>query len=132
MTGPSAPADGILWRGWSDDLLRQLAERPRPVLLFIPDPEPTVAPFLAAIFRAMPASARLRTQLQEFYPALYVEPPLLPEDLRSFGAGTRWRIAILSPSGFNPLVVFDPVRGDPAAVVEEIATVLERLRPAWE
>jgi len=131
MAEPALPADGILWRGWSDEFLRQLAEKPRPVLLFIPDPEPTVAPFLRAIFQAMPASPRLRAQLHEFFPALYVEPPLLPEDLISYGAGRRWRIAILSPYGFNPLVVFDPVRGDPAAVVEEIATVLERLRPAW-
>lgn len=132
MTEPALPTDGILWRGWSEEFLRELADKPRPVLLFIPDPEPTVAPFLRAIFRAMPASARLRTQLREFFPALYVEPGLLPEDLKSYGAGSRWRIAILSPSGFNPMVVFDPVRGDPAAVVEEIAAVLERLRPMWE
>jgi len=132
MADPISPQDGILWRGWSEELQRELAERPRPVLLFIPDPEPTVAPFLRAIFHAMPANARLRAQLRDFFLALYVEPGSLPEDLRSYGAGSRWRVAILSPHGFNPMVVFDPVRGDPAAVVDEIATVLERLRPAWE
>jgi hypothetical protein len=131
MSEPTFPDDGILWRGWSEELLRELAEKPRPVLLFVPDPDSMVAPFLRAIFKAMPASARLRTQLNEFFPALYVEPRLLPEDLQAFGAGSRWHIAILSPYGFNPMVVFDPVRGDAAAVVNELAAVLERLRASW-
>jgi hypothetical protein len=39
---------------------------------------------------------------------------------------------VLSPYGLNPLVVFDPVRGDAAAVVAEIAAVLDRLLPAWQ
>jgi hypothetical protein len=90
-----------------------------------------VFPFLRGIFQAMPANTRLRDLLHVEFPAHYVEAGAIPEAFAAFGAGRQYRIAVLSPYGLNRVVVFDPVRGDAAAVVAEIAAVLDRLLPAW-
>ena len=93
------PDEGILWRGWDEETLKFIAEKDLPVLLFVADPDPIVSPFLKAVFQAMPANARLRELLHERYPALLIEADRLPEKLKFFGAGDRYRIAVLSPAG---------------------------------
>jgi hypothetical protein len=100
-------------------------------LLFVADPASLVAPFLKAIFKAMPGNEKLRDLLHEFFPAVFIEADSLPEDLRSFGAGNGFHIAVLSPTGFNPMITFDPVSGSPEKVVDEIVMDLERLRRVW-
>ena len=125
------PERGILWRGWNEETLGIIQEKNRPVLLFVADPTSLVAPFLNAIFKAMPGNEKLRDLLQEFFPAVFIEADTLPEDLKSFGAGNGFHIAVLSPAGFNPMMTFDPVSGSPEKVVDEIVTVLERLRKVW-
>src|SRR5208282_1074922 len=87
---------GILWRGWSDETLRDIEEKKRPVLLFVPDSDPIVWPFLREIFKVMPANAKLRDLLHEFFPALYIETDALPAELKALGAGSRYHIAVLS------------------------------------
>jgi hypothetical protein len=131
MPTPRLPEEGILWRGWSDETLQAIDEKGRPVLLFVADPDPLVWPFLREIFKEMPANARLRTLLHEFYLALYIEANALPTLLEELGAGSRYHIAILSPSGLTPMITFDVVNGKPARVVDEIVTVLERLLDVW-
>src|SRR5439155_20096804 len=84
-------------------------------------------PFLKAVLRAMPASARLRELLHERYPALFLEADALPEELKLLGAGDRYHIAVLSPAGLTPMITIDPVHGAPTEVVAEIVRVLERL-----
>ncbi|HTT48734.1 MAG TPA: hypothetical protein VMG39_12120 [Pseudolabrys sp.] len=125
------PDAGIVWKKWNAETETELAERERPILLFVADPDPMVFPFLRAIFQAMPVNGRLRELLHGEFPALYVEAGAIPEAIGAYGAGRQYHIAVLSPYGLNPLVVFDPVRGDAAAVVAEIAAVLDRLLPAW-
>jgi hypothetical protein len=125
------PDAGIVWMKWSAATEAALAQRERPILLFVADRDPAVFPFLRAILRALPANARLRELLHAEFPALYVEAGAIPPVLADFGAGSRYHIAILSPYGLNHLVIFNPVRGDTAAVVDEIAAVLEQLLPAW-
>lgn len=136
MAMPPNPTDfpdaGILWRRWSAATEAELAQRSRPILLFVADPDPTVAVFLRAIFEAMPANPRPRELLNEEFPALYVEAESMPEALELFGAGSRYHVAVLSPHGLTPMVVFDVVRGDAAALVAEIVAVLERLLPVWQ
>jgi hypothetical protein len=122
---------GIVWQKWNADTEVALAQRGRPILLFVADTDPKVFPFLRTIFQAMPANARLRKLLLEEFPALYVEAGSIPETLAAVGAGRQYHIAVLSPHGLKPLVVFDPVRGDAAMLVAEIASVLERLLSAW-
>jgi hypothetical protein len=73
MPTPRLPEAGILWRGWSDETLKVIDEKGRPVLLFVADPDPLVWPFLREIFKEMPTNARLRALLHDFYPALYIE-----------------------------------------------------------
>jgi hypothetical protein len=131
MSAPEFPEQGILWRGWSEETLRIINEKEKPVLLFVADPDPAVWPFLREIFNAMPGNAKLRTLLHEVYPALYVKHDEVPGELELLGAGSRYHIAVLSPYGLTPMVTFDPVTGRPAELVAEIATVLERLLPAW-
>jgi hypothetical protein len=131
MPTPRFPEEGILWRGWSDETLKAIDEKKRPVLLFVADPDPLVSPFLREIFKEMPANARLRALLHEFYLALYIEANALPELLKELGAGSRYHIAILSPYGLTPMITFDAISGKPASVVDEIVVVLERLLDAW-
>jgi hypothetical protein len=125
------PDKGILWRGWDDATLGIINEKQRPVLLFVADPDPVVWPFLRDIFKEMPANARLRTLLHESYLALYLEANALPEDLEALGAGSRYHIAILSPSGLTPMITIDPMGGTPVEVVNEIVSILERLLAVW-
>jgi hypothetical protein len=132
LTPEDFPAAGILWRQWNETTEAELAQRDRPILLFVADPDPMVFMFLRAIFRAMPANARLRELLHGEFPALHVEAGAIPDALSVFGAGSRYHIAILSPHGLNPMVVFDVTRGDAAALVAEIVAVLERLLPFWQ
>jgi hypothetical protein len=62
MVNPLNPKDFpeacILWQRWSAATEAELAQRDRPVLLFVADPEPMVFMFLRAIFQAMSANAR--------------------------------------------------------------------------
>jgi hypothetical protein len=104
ITDKEFPDKGILWRGWSDDTLRIIREKNRPVLLFVADADPFVWPFLREIFKAMPANAKLRDLLSDFYPAMFIEADSIPPDLKAFGAGSYFHIAVLSPYGLTPLV----------------------------
>jgi hypothetical protein len=131
MSSLEFPEKGILWRGWNDQTLEIIQEKNRPVFLFVADSDPLVAPFLKAILKAMPGNEKLRGLLHEFFPAVFIEADSLPEDLKLFGAGGGFHIAVLSPTGFTPMVTFDPVSGSPEKVVGEIVTVLERLRKVW-
>ena len=124
------PRDGILWRGWNVETLQLVAQRERPVLLFVADTDPQVWPFLREAFKAMPANARLRELLHEFYTPLYIEALALPPDLKAFGAGSRYHIAVLSPYGFTPLVWIDVLRA-PDQVIATIVDTLERMQDAW-
>ena len=124
------PGDGILWRGWNEETLRLVQERKRPVLLFVADPDPLVFPFLRETFKAMPGNARLRELLHEFYTPLYIEAPSLPEDLKAFGAGSRYHVAVLSPYGFTPMVWVNVLR-PPDEVIATIVDTLERMQDAW-
>jgi len=92
------PDSGILWRGWNEETLRLVQQRERPVLLFVADPDPQVWPFLRETFTAMPANARLRELLHEFYTPLYIEARSLPEDLTAFGAGSRYHARCSRPT----------------------------------
>jgi hypothetical protein len=132
MPTPEFPDDGVLWRGWDDETLRIIHEKQQPVLLFVKDTDPLVWPFLRETFKAMPKNAKLRALMHERCTALYVEVETLPEELKLLGAGTRYHIAILSPSGLTPMVTIDPTGGGkPAEIVERIAVVLERVLEAW-
>jgi hypothetical protein len=122
---------GILWRDWNDETLGIIQEKNRPVFLFVADSDPLVAPFLKAIFKAMPDNEKLRGLLHEFFPAVFIKAGSLPEDLKLFGAGNRFHIAVLSPAGFTPMITFDPVSGSPEKMVDEIVIALERLRKVW-
>jgi hypothetical protein len=135
MSGPEIsendfPEKGILWRGWNDETLRLIQEKQRPVLLFVADPDPLVRPFLRNIFKAMPASARLRELLHDFYLPLFIEAQSLPEELKTLGAGSRYHVAVLSPYGLTPLVTVE-VQHKPDDVVKTILDILERLVDVW-
>jgi hypothetical protein len=135
MTAPEQPEHkfpdgGILWRGWNEETLRLIAERGRPVLLFVADPDPLVSPFLRETFKAMPTDARLRELLHEFYTPLFIEADALPDDLTAFGAGSRYHVAVLSPYGFTPIAWVN-VQRTPDEVVASIVDTLEKLADAW-
>src|SRR5712692_7851144 len=110
------PDQGILWRGWDDETLRIIADKQRPVLLFVADPDPFVWPFLREIFKAMPANARLRDLLSDFYLAMYIEADSIPPDLKALGAGSNYHIAVLSPHGLTPMVTIE-IQRSPEEVV---------------
>jgi len=128
---PQFPDAGILWRGWSEETLREIAQREQPVLLFVADPDAFVWPFLREIFKAMPANATLRAFLQESFIALFIKADALPQELKDLGAGSRYHIAILSPYGLTPMVTVNPIHGSPAAVVDDITLTLKRLAATW-
>ena len=79
----------------------------------------------------MPANAKLRALLDEFFLALFIKAEALPEYLKELGAGSRYHIAVLSPYGLTPMVTIDPVSGKPAEVVSRIVLILERLIGIW-
>jgi hypothetical protein len=114
------PDRGILWLRWNDDTLGVVSEKQLPVLLFVANPDPLVWPFLCETFKEMPKNAKLRSLLHERCPALYIEAKELPEELKLLGAGSRYNIAILSPSGLTPLITIDPIGGKPAEIVDRI------------
>jgi hypothetical protein len=124
------PDQGILWRGWNDDTLRVIQEKNRPVLLFVADADPFVWPFLREIFKAMPANARLRDLLSDFFTAMFIKADSIPPDLKALGAGSNYHIAVLSPYGLTPLVTID-VQHSPTEVVSTIVEILERLVDTW-
>ena len=130
ITEKDFPDKGILWRGWDDDTLRIIQEKNRPVLLFVADTDPFVWPFLREIFKAMPASARLRQLLNDFYPALFIKADAIPADLTTLGAGSNYHIAVLSPYGLTPMVTIE-IQRSPEKVVHTIVEILERLVDAW-
>jgi len=131
MPTPEFPGQGILWRGWEDETLRIINEQQQPVLLFVPDTDPLVWPFLRETFKEMPKNAKLRDLLHASCVALYIEPDKLPEALKLLGAGNRYHIAILSPAGLTPMITIDPTSGNPAAIVEHIVSLLERIVRNW-
>ena len=75
------PDAGIVWKKWNAETEGELAQRERPILLFVANPDPMVFPFLRAVFQAMPKNARLRDVLHQEFPALYVEAGAIPEAL---------------------------------------------------
>ena len=125
------PDRGILWHKWQEATLDLIWERGRPVFLFVGDRDPTIAPFLRALLRAMPKNATLRSLLHEQFLALFIEPDAVPEELAGFGAGSRFWVAILSPSGLTPLCTINPVHGNADEVVGRIVEALERLVGLW-
>jgi hypothetical protein len=131
MPSPGFPEDGILWRGYNDDTLRIITERQNPVLLFVRDTDPLVWPFLREIFNTLPKNQKLRDLLHERCVALYAEVETLPEEQKQLGAGSRYHIAILSPSGLTPLITVDPMGGTPTEIVERIAALLSRIMETW-
>jgi len=131
MPSPEFPDDGILWRGFDDDTLRIVAERQNPVLLFVRDTDPLVWPFLREIFKVLPKNEKLRDLLHERCVALYAEAEALPEDQKQLGAGSRYYLAILSPSGLTPLITVDPMSGTPTEIAERIAALLSRIMETW-
>ena len=135
MTVPGTPEQvspfgGILWRGWNEEALRLVQQRERPVLLFVADPDPLVWPFLRETFKVMPANTKLCDLLREFYTPLYIEASSLPDELKAFGAGSRYHIAVLSPYGFTPLIWIEVPR-PPDGVIATIVDTLERMQDAW-
>jgi hypothetical protein len=125
------PKDGIRWYEWNDATEKLIAEKNRPVLLFVGNPDPMVWPFLKAVFQAMPLNAELRELLHGYYPALFMKIGSVPEYFSDLGAGKNYHIAILSPAGFTPLATIDPMGGKPVEIVETIAKVLKKLREAY-
>ncbi|HMK70359.1 MAG TPA: hypothetical protein VK442_05235 [Xanthobacteraceae bacterium] len=131
MPTPEFPDQGILWRGWEDETLRIINEKEQPILLFVPDLDPFVWPFLRETFKEMPKNAKLRDLLHASCLALYIEADKLPDELKLLGAGSRYHIAILSPYGLTPLITIDPTSGKPAEIVERIVSLLERILQNW-
>src|SRR5579859_246456 len=84
--GPEFPTDGILWHEWNEATEKLIAERDRPVLLVVLNPEPTVAPFLKGVLRAMPSNAELRELLHGYYIALMIRADSIPDYFRDLGA----------------------------------------------
>jgi hypothetical protein len=122
---------GILWHEWNEETERQVAERNRPVLLFVANPDPMVAPFLNLFLRAAPLNARLRELLHDYYIAIMIRADALPEYFADMGAGRRYNLAVLSPAGLTPLAVIDPSDGRPEAIVETVAELLTRLKSVY-
>ena len=85
---PHFPEQGILWRGWSDETVCDIAERARLVLLFVADPDPFVWPFLREILKAMRANITLRELLHEACIPLFIKADELPRELN---APWRWQ-----------------------------------------
>lgn len=129
--GPEFPTDGILWHEWNEVTEQLIAERDRPVLLAVLNPEPTVAPFLKAVLRAMPADAELREMLHSYYIAVMLRADAIPDYFRDLGAGSRYNIAILSPAGLTPLATIDPAGGKPQEIVQTITKVLVKLKEVY-
>jgi hypothetical protein len=124
------PEKGILRRGWNDDTLRIIQEKNRPVLLFVADMDPFVWPFLRDTFKVMPANARLRELLNDFYSAMFIRADSIPPDLKALGAGSNYHIAVLSPCGLTPMATIE-IQRSPEEVVRTIVEILECLVDVW-
>ena len=128
---PDFPKDGILWRVWNGETQKMIAEKNRPVLLFVENTDPTVWPFLKVVLKEMPRNKKLRALLQDYYLALMIPVESLPELFKDLGAGGRYNIAILSPAGLTPMATIDPVNGKPEKIVETILKILEKLQELY-
>ena len=128
---PEFPEDGILWHEWNDETIRMIEERDRPVLLFVSNPDPSVAPFLKGVLQAMPLNEKLRGLLHDYYIALMVHIDSMPEYLADLDAGSRYHIAVLSPAGLTPIVTIDPLGGRPEEIAETILKVLQKLQDVY-
>lgn len=124
------PKDGILWRDYGATLAL-LQERTRPVLLVVLDSDGARFPFLRELLAEMPKSEKLRTLLAGPCAAMLLKADALPNDMRALGAGSRYHVAILSPSGLTPMATFDFVSGRPRELVAELAKALEALAGLW-
>ena len=124
------PKNGILWRSF-DDTITLLNEKTRPVLVFVRDLGGMHWPFLREIFSAMPNNEKLCSLLNGPCAAMLLKADSIPADMAVMGAGGAYHIAVLSPAGLTTMVTFNHVTGKPEALVEEIATVLEKLAPFW-
>src|SRR6266542_3537606 len=91
MSESQFPGEGIVCRGWNDETLELIQQKGLPVLLFVADPNAFAWPFLKAVFKAMPANAKLRGLLHERYPALFLEADALPEELKLLGVRSEER-----------------------------------------
>jgi hypothetical protein len=131
LVPPEFPKDGILWHEWNDETLRLIEERDRPVLLFVVNSNPSVAPFLKGVLGAMPLNEELRDLLHHYYIALMVHADSMPEYLEDLDAGSRYNIAVLSPAGLTPMVTIDPRGGKPEEIVGTILKVLQKLQEVY-
>jgi hypothetical protein len=123
---------GIIWLRWEPASLDLIAEKHRPVFLFVGDLDPVVAPHLQALLRAMPKNETLRRLLHHEFPALFIEAgTTVPEELATFGAGSAYHVALLSPEGLTPLFTFNPVHDNADELAGTIADALERLVGIW-
>ena len=122
---------GILWLRWDEATQDFIADKGRPVFVFVASQDPLIRPVLSALLHAMPRNDKLRVLLHEQFPALFLEADAIPEHLESLGAGSSYHVAVLSPAGLTPLAVIDPFSRDPDELVETIAQVLERLVGIW-
>lgn len=124
--------EGIIpWLRWDERSLDLIAQKAKPVLLFVSDPNSAIAPFLRALLEAMPRNTELRRLLREQFLALFIEHGSLPEQLASYGAGSAFHVAVLSPSGLTPICTIDPVHEHPDEVAGWIVEILNRLVGIW-
>jgi hypothetical protein len=124
------PKDGILWRSY-EDTIALLNEKTRPVLAFVMDQDATCWPFLREIFKEIPKNKKLRDLLNGSCIAMLLKIDVMPKDMAEMGAGSAYHIAILAPTGLNPMTIFNHVTGKPEALVEQIAKALEVMAPFW-
>ena len=122
--------DGILWYGY-DGAIALLKDRARPVLMLVMDEDGTRWPFLRELLKALPENKKLCGLLDGPCVALLLKADALPGYLAALGAGSAYHVAVLSPAGFTPLVIFDYVTGNPTALAAEIADGLEKIAPHW-
>jgi hypothetical protein len=82
------------------------------------------------LFEEYPASQALNEKLRDllhYYIALMVHIDSMPEYLEELGAESQYNTAILSPTGFTPMVTIDPLEGRPEEIVKNILMVLQKL-----
>ena len=120
------PKEGILWRSY-EDTIALLRDKTRPVLAFVMDYDGTRWPFLREILKTMSGNGKLRDLLNGPCIAMLLEVDSMPKDMTETGAGSDFHIAILAPTGLNPMTIFNYVTGEPEALVEEVAKALEAI-----
>ena len=131
VSKPNFPDDGIDWHGWNAGTLRKIVAKDRPVLVFVIDPDPTVAPFMHGIVEAVGENERLCQLLRHDFVALFMPIEDLPNELAALGAGRHYHLGIVSPSGFTPMMTFPFHTCTPSEVVEQMVVSLERLLETW-